>query len=144
MWSVSRDFLGCEEITPVLKGSCRIQGPVDDLDLMNLQGTDSEKFVSNCTNRKAVKSSALTCVIDVESSLIREPSVPSVSPNCNQGADFINIEGDNGEKETSASASILAIIDDVLRGNLLNANLIRCESMANEKRERSCSIERMS
>ncbi|XP_020577328.1 uncharacterized protein LOC110022620 [Phalaenopsis equestris] len=107
-------------------------------------GVCQEKLVSDCTNRKAVKSSALTCVIDVESSLIREPSVPSVSPNCNKGADFINIEGDSGEKETSAAASVAAIIDDNQRGNLLNTELIRCELMANKKRERSCSIERMS
>ncbi|KAL0904932.1 hypothetical protein M5K25_027096 [Dendrobium thyrsiflorum] len=104
--------------------------------------TYQEKFVSDCTNKKAGNSSALTYEIGVESSLRRAPSVPSVSPNCNEGADCINIEENSGEKETSPS--VRAIIDDDQRGNVLGADLLGCESTANRKRERSCSTERMS
>ncbi|XP_020681859.1 uncharacterized protein LOC110099129 isoform X4 [Dendrobium catenatum] len=106
-------------------------------------GTYQEKFVGGCTNRKAGNSYVLTYETGVESSLRKAPSVPSVSPNCNEGADCINIEENSGEKETSLS--VRAIIDDDQRGNVLGEDLVGCESStANRKRERSCSMERIS
>lgn len=57
------------------------------------------------------------------------------------GSDCINIEGNNGDKETSAS--IVPTIDDDQRGSVLGTDRLVCDSTGNRKRERSCSAERM-